>query len=177
MIFILSIRPRPPVPAAWCFSRFSLCRSRQFAASFPSAGMSGSAQRLEQRWVQAQEGTPRLGKPDPTSPLLRFWPVSAQNQHSRDVSSLLPSLACRLRGQREGGLVPGFAAAPTRSYPRLWVLYQGFRLESQHKSTVGRLTLSVSLWLFSVHDKTMWKGSTQAKGRVRRNKIPYLMHA
>lgn len=42
---------------------------------------------------------------------------------------------------------------------------------------VGRFSLSVSLWLFSVRDKEMWRGSRQAKGRVRRNKIPYLMHA
>lgn len=54
---------------------------------------------------------------------------------------------------------------------------KGFSSKVNINHAVGRLSLSVSLPLFSVHDKTMWKGSTQAKGRVRRNKIPYLMHA
>lgn len=53
----------------------------------------------------------------------------------------------------------------------------GLLASSSINHAAGRLALSVSLWLFSVRDKTMWKGSTKAKGRVRRNKIPYLMHA
>lgn len=54
---------------------------------------------------------------------------------------------------------------------------RGFGSKVTINHTVGRLSPSVSLLLFSVHDKTMWKGSRQAKGRVRRNKIPYLKHA
>lgn len=58
----------------------------------------------------------------------------------------------------------------------LHALEQCTRLQST-SSGGWQLAPSASLWLFSVHDKTTQKGSMKATGRVRRNTIPYLLHA
>lgn len=178
VIFIINIGLQPHVPGAWYFICFSFFRSGQFAVSFPRAGVGWLAQGLEQRRVWVQEGTPQdwesptqhhhccvcgrcLHKPSTAAVFLPPFPSSPAGSAGSDGADWYPALLQPLLVviQSFGCFIEGFAS----------------KVNINH--TVGRLSRSASLPLFSVHDKTMWKGSTQAKGRVRRNKIPYLKHA
>lgn len=117
------------------------------------------------------------------------WAVKLQNLHPATDTSLQGHIPPSHRSSIFGGFYRKMRNSERAGWylallqPLLAVtqgfgcFIKGFSSKVNINHPVGRFSLSVSLWLFSVRDKEMRRGCRQAKGRVRRNKIPYLMHA